>query len=55
MAIIDIDKCLKRAEASLRLDSNRDPLSVARQMPGGVPIPSGSADEETSGVDTPHG
>lgn len=45
--ICDIRKRLRRAEAGLRLDSNRDPLWVARQMLGSVQIPPGPADEET--------
>jgi CHAD domain-containing protein len=45
--IRDIRKRLKRAEASLCVDSNRDPLSVAKRMLSGVEIPHGRADEET--------
>ena len=45
--IRDIRKRLKRAESSLSFDSNRDPLSVAKQMLASVPVPRGSVDEET--------
>ena len=45
--IRDIRKRLRRAEDSLRLDSNRDPLSVAKQMLRSIPIPQGPVDEET--------
>ena len=45
--IRDIRKRLRLAESSLRVDSNRDPLSVAREMLGSVPVPQGPADEET--------
>jgi CHAD domain-containing protein len=45
--IRDIRKRLRRAEAALRLDSNRDPLWVAKQMLSSVQTPHGTADEET--------
>jgi len=44
--IRDIRKRLNRAESCLRFDSNRDPLSVAKQMIRSLPIPRGSVDEE---------
>ena len=46
--IRDIRKRLKRAKAWLRFDSNRDPLSVAKQMLTRVQIPRGAADEDTA-------
>jgi CHAD domain-containing protein len=45
--IRDIRKRLRRAGDSVRLDSSKDPLSVARQMLRTVPVPKGPADEET--------
>jgi CHAD domain-containing protein len=45
--IKDIRRRLRRAEGSVRLDSSRDPLSVARQMLRTVSVPKGPADEET--------
>jgi CHAD domain-containing protein len=45
--IRDIQKRLRRAEGSVNLSSIRDPLTVARQMLGTVPVPKGPADEET--------
>jgi CHAD domain-containing protein len=45
--IRDIRKRLRRAENTLRLDSNRDPLSVAKQMLHRIAIPQGPVDEET--------
>ena len=45
--IRDIRKRLRRAGDSVRLDSSKDPLSVARQMLRTVPVPKGPVDEET--------
>jgi len=45
--IREIRKRLHRAEASVSLDSSRDPLSVARQMVTSVPVPQAPAQEET--------
>lgn len=44
--IRDMRKRLNRMESSLRFDSNRDPLSIAKQMLTSVPVPRGSVDEE---------
>jgi CHAD domain-containing protein len=43
----DVRKRLRRAEGSLVLDSNCDPLLIARQMLDSVTIPQGPVDEET--------
>jgi len=45
--INDIRRRLRRAEALLRFDSNRDPISVAKQMLSSAQVPHASADEET--------
>ena len=45
--IRDIRRRLRRAGGSVRLDSSRDPLSVARQILRTVPVVKGPADEET--------
>lgn len=43
----DMRRRLRRAEASLRFDSDRDPLSVAKQMLSSELVPQASADEDT--------
>jgi CHAD domain-containing protein len=43
----DVRKRLRRAERSVVFDSNREPLSVARQMLDRLTVPQGPVDEET--------